>query len=1357
MEKLYALLLSLFLSSPLFPQTSQPVFFESGAILFPDNFGEERRNPSVSASEIVNGRYARYVQCTQIPTASERALLEAEGVQFIDYVRFGAYLVLLPQHFEIGNLETIHARSIMPVQSTWKIARNLREQPYGAWALHGDWLDVNLQVYPHISIPQGAEWCVREGMTILLEGNQNGFLQVRLLKEDIKTVAALPWVRGIELVPPPSEPDDTRGRSLHRSNGLDSDHALGKKYNGEGVSILVRDDGPIGPHIDFQGRLFNITEPGSNGNHGDGVGGIFAGAGNLNPTMKGMAAGATVYAIRYTPEFQDQTLPLHLNQNVTITNTSYSNGCNAGYTLAAQTVDKQIFENPTLMHVFSAGNSNNISTCTSYGAGNQWGNITGGHKMAKNAIATANLFADASLEISSSRGPAHDGRLKPDISANGQLQESTDHNHTYMTFGGTSGAAPGIAGCLAQLTHAYKSLNGGQEPEAALLKTAILNTANDLGNVGPDFKFGWGHVNAARALRLLEEEHYLHGQTDHGQQQTFSLQIPTNVRQVRIMAYWADPPAATNAAVALLNDLDLRVVAPNGNLHLPWKLDPTPVPFYLDQPATQGRDSLNNTEQVSIDNPLPGTYSVRIVGTEVPFGPQRFVLAWEFLTDDIRITYPIGGEAFVPGEIERIHWDAFGEHGVFSLRYSTDNGFSWKQIADVPGNLRMFDWEVPNIVNGKIKLLIQRGLVSHVTEFPLTIAPLVSNIQIEKVCPDSMVVKWTPANDTLSSQIYLLGNKYMEIVGSTASNAFTIPLQNGGKEQWASVRAIGSNGLAGRRATAVQWPGELKNCVQPNDLAVRFIESPSGEREIRCSPFVLPVTVLLKNEGSNPVVGATLHYQASNKLPISQSVPNMSPGQILLFSFQTPLLIAENGDIDLKVWSTYALENAFFNDTLRMSFQAAANPLNNYFTEGFQDFNFPPFGWRVINPDGNFTWTRTSQNVTGSNGFPTRAVVLNCFSYLTMNEQDYLDLIPVDLSNLNSPSIAFDLAHARRSNRVERLRVEVFPACNLSAPPVVVWEKSDPELSTAGALTTSFVPTKASDWRREVADLSQFVGQKVIVRFASTNGAGNNIYLDNIGVVEYNVSQPKASFAASADSLCIGDTIVYVANQTGGDFTNYQWYFGQLASPLTAVGVGPHAVRYISSGDKNVRLITSNIIGTDTIINTIKVSADPMPSFWVQQDGLKMTFTNTSQHAVTFSWDFGDGNGSTATNPVHTYAQNGVYSVQLAATNHCRTAQTTSEVSTTLGLGDLSSRYGIRIYPNPTPGDFQVEIESPAAIPDAMFGLFDSQGRLIKEMGMSLNAGRNAIPFEDLRLPKGVYQLNMQLAGEWQGFKIVVQ
>jgi subtilisin family serine protease len=156
-------------------------------------------------------------------------------------------------------------------------------------------------------------------------------------------------------------------------------------------------------------------------------------------------------------------------------------------------VDRQIHTYSSYLHIFSAGNSNN-NDC-GYGAGSRWGNITGGHKQAKNAIATANVNFEGEIVNSSSRGPATDGRIKPDIAANGASNYSLRPNNNYAPFGGTSGAAPCVAGVLAQLNHAFRDQYGADAP-SALLKASLLNGARDVGEPGPDFIYGFGLLDA---------------------------------------------------------------------------------------------------------------------------------------------------------------------------------------------------------------------------------------------------------------------------------------------------------------------------------------------------------------------------------------------------------------------------------------------------------------------------------------------------------------------------------------------------------------------------------------------------------------------------------------------------------------------------------------------------------------------------------------------------------------------------------------------------------------------------------------------------------------------------------------------
>jgi PKD repeat protein len=73
----------------------------------------------------------------------------------------------------------------------------------------------------------------------------------------------------------------------------------------------------------------------------------------------------------------------------------------------------------------------------------------------------------------------------------------------------------------------------------------------------------------------------------------------------------------------------------------------------------------------------------------------------------------------------------------------------------------------------------------------------------------------------------------------------------------------------------------------------------------------------------------------------------------------------------------------------------------------------------------------------------------------------------------------------------------------------------------------------------------------------------------------------------------------------------------------------------------------------DTAVDTVEVLGLPMAAFTYTMDGFVFTFTNSSMYATDYLWDFGDGNTSTMTNPVHTYAAAGSYTVTLEATGSC--------------------------------------------------------------------------------------------------------
>jgi PKD repeat protein len=1294
-------------------QQSLAVHFAHGTELFSANF-KNATTAQIPENEIVNDQYIRYIQVSQIPTDAQRTALEREGITFIHYIDFGAYLVAIPRKFDLEKLANIGVRSIVAPEVAWKIHQNLKERPFGDWAVKGNLVTVVAKAYAHISIDQGARLLEQKGIQIVQKGVENGYILVQLPENKITEIAALPYIEWLELTPPPAQKEDTNGRSYHRSNLVDSDHPLGKKYNGSGVSTLVRDDGALGPHIDYQGRLYNqpnIGDPNS-GSHGDGVGGIIGGAGNLDATKKGMAAGADVYVLDYTASFQDATMSLVLNKNVTVTNSSYSDGCNGGYTTGTQTVDQQVFSNSKLMHVFSAGNSNG-SDC-GYGAGTEWGNITGGHKIGKNVIATANLDANGVLATSSSRGPVKDGRLKPDISAHGAGQNSTDTDNTYQVFGGTSAASPGIAGCVAQLTNAYKTINNTAQAPSALLKLALLNTANEIGNIGPDYKYGWGHVNNYRALRVLEQNRYASGTATQNSTTNLNVTIPAGTAQAKLMLYWVDPAASTSAAKALVNDLDLTVIGPTGTTFRPWKLNPAPNPVTLDAPAGVGRDSLNNVEQVSITNPVAGVYTIRVKGFQVPMGPQNYYLCWEFLDNGVQLTYPAGGEGFVPGTIEKIRWDAYGNSTTFALKYSTNGGASYTTInSAVNANLRTFDWTVPNISNGNIKFAIIRGSSSDTTDYAFTIAPQPSNLVVSRVCPDSVTLTWSPVpgNNTLRYDIFQLGQKYMELKATSTVGAdfIRIPIADPLQEMWFSIRASQPDGLTGRRINAIRWPGGLKSCVQGYDLAIIDVLSPAESNIFSCGSSSKPVTIKIQNNGQLAVSNASITYTFGTQQPVQNALPIIQPGQILTFTFNTPLVLDQNGQFDLKVnISGINGELLLSNNSITRSYELVTEASDMPFAEGFENTNALPFGWRIVNPDSSYTWSRFSNFVKGSDGQNTQAMWVDHYSYNDRGQEDYLTLIPIDLSNFEVPTLEFDYTHASYdSTYVDQLKVEVFPNCNPTGTPDIIWAKSDPELADT-VTTTEYYPTWAGQWNKIALSLENYVGQKVIIRFNAVNGFGNSTFLDNIKLKNY--TRPVANFTANP-GICAGFSTVFQANPSPGANDTYSWTFGQGAQPATATGPGPHTVQYTAAGNATPRLIVSNNLGLDTVVQQIAVGLPPVAGFTAASTNAIANFSNTTTtNAVGFVWDFGDGATSNLPNPTHTFATDGIYTVTLTATNACGNSTSTQTLTivtppiagftaanNTQGCAPLSVSYSNASSTNATTFNWQFPGGTPAS------------------------------------------------------------
>jgi hypothetical protein len=814
----FALVLFLGLTVKAQSQRAHPLVFQSG--ILPEQevqrLAATMQAPGAWSSYTIGDQVYGILQFDAPQSATKQIEWAKQGIHLLEYLPQNAYLARMPQRIDPGALEV---RAAIPLLPSFKLARPLLEE-LGA-NLEGQ-LALRLLPLPDVAPEELAQALAAAGVKIDSADTFSIFLTLRA--SEVNDLAAHPAIYFLELAPPQPEPEGERANARMWANW--ANQAISGNYDGTGVWIGIADDGTVN-HIDVAGRVTSMTTV-NWGAHGDMTVGIAIGAGNINPRARGLAPGAHLQLSLISGYPHIQNAVAYLDSFGTIvTNTSYGEGCGGYYSSSTYFIDHQVYSNGLLMHVFSAGNSSSSGCSSIYGHligpdGRRYGNITGGQKAGKNVIAVGNLTFGDVLSLSSSRGPTADGRIKPDICANGQGSLTTDANNRYRLGSGTSAAAPAVAGIYAVLVQAYRGLHNGQNPPSALLKGALLNTADDLGRPGPDYEYGWGRVNGRRALRLIEQQHYQSGSSSQGLMNSHPIFVPAGTKELRVMLYWNDPAASPVAAQALVNDLDLSLQGPNNAIYLPYRLSTVADIDSLTKPAYAGIDRVNNMEQVVLKNPAAGVYNARAFGHLVPQGPQDYYLVYSFVQDELEIAYPRGGERLTPGQNIDIFWDAVGNQGSFSLQYSANGGQSWNTIAsNVAGHLRHYSWTVPNLSAPQARVRISRGGSSTAgDDFVVLGAP---DFHLTSAGSNTMRVFWAPVAGASSYQVYAMGSKFMEPIASTTATGIDLPAPPPGGN-WYSVSALTADGKEGPRALAKHY--EHFPCESELALHLQFDENP---------------------------------------------------------------------------------------------------------------------------------------------------------------------------------------------------------------------------------------------------------------------------------------------------------------------------------------------------------------------------------------------------------------------------------------------------------------------------------------------------------------------------------------------------
>ena len=404
------------------------------------------------------------------------------------------------------------------------------------------------------------------------------------------------------------------------------------------------------------------------------------------------------------------------------------------YIKVTQDWDKIMYNAPYYLMVTAAGNAqkSNDNASPFYGKTADGFDLLLGFATTKNGltIAGANTEIGGNGELNkatvanySSFGPIDDGRIKPDLAGDGGniLSTSSATNSSYQVSAGTSMAAPGVTGSLLLLQQYHEELFGNYM-KAATLKGLALHTADDVDAKGPDYKMGWGVINAKSAAEVLQNKEYttLVNEESLTDGEKYSITVMALENQPLMASLsWTDPESETinrgelnSTKAALVNDLDIRI-SKDGETYLPWKLNPAKA----NDAATKGDNKVDPFERVEVDN-AKGTYTITIShkGT-LKNGFQDFSLivsGAQVSNCSIETPSDMALENLT-GESATIYWSEANET-LFEIQYKSIDADNWANELIWENNFELTALEKGKVYEARVRSICTENAVSEFSE-----------------------------------------------------------------------------------------------------------------------------------------------------------------------------------------------------------------------------------------------------------------------------------------------------------------------------------------------------------------------------------------------------------------------------------------------------------------------------------------------------------------------------------------------------------------------------------------------------------------------------------------------------------------
>lgn len=622
-----------------------------------DPLHDEPPVPEELRTRELSERSAYIVQFWEPLVLSDRQRLQSEyGLGLTDYIPESSYLERLDPAAVDKLSSSSLVRAVVPYHPGLKLSPTIgriRFRTPERLEMDGLWTSIALSSGAEPErVVEIAEELGAKQLRVNDDRGLGGSLVVTCVLPDLEAVtrlAELDEVRSIEEVSEHIE-DNVNAAGTIQSGAANNPLIWNQGLHGESQVIGIIDSGPLDiNHCFFRDPVNNTPSlthrkvlqirnaaGTAAGGHATFTSGCAAGDDFNNPGTAGRRGGA--WAARLVsgnnadiPGLASMLAELNAAASMGArihTNSWHDDTAGAGnpatYNQTAADVDTFTWNNEDHLVLGSAGNNNEEQ---------------GPPGTAKNAICVGAAQADPN-EMNfgdGNPGPTADGRRKPDLMAVGcgiqSATVSTPCGTGPRSACATSYATPHVAAAAALVRQYFAEgwyPTGAPEPHhafipsGALLKAMLVDSTIDMTGITgyPSNQEGWGLIllsnvlafpGAARNLRVWDKRH-ADGLTT-GVTDVHHIDVATNTQPLKVVLAWTDAPAAVNAATVAVNNLDLEVVSPDGTQTFRGNV------FNNGVSATGGAaDTLNNVELVLVNNPAPGDWTVRVIGTAVNVG-----------------------------------------------------------------------------------------------------------------------------------------------------------------------------------------------------------------------------------------------------------------------------------------------------------------------------------------------------------------------------------------------------------------------------------------------------------------------------------------------------------------------------------------------------------------------------------------------------------------------------------------------------------------------------------------------------------------------------------------------------------------